>query len=184
MEHIEESRIADNKKITEKDLHFYYNREERLAKASARVRALYEDAPKKKFSPFSSLTDSKPKAFMFVSIIVMCILVLLKTYLLPDNKTVIANNSLITTTMRYENQCFIVIKKSALKKNVYTGIVDVRITDARNINNGTPNFYNKSIVFSEAKEEEFRWAIPLISDELIFFIQAGADTTSFRIKTE
>ncbi|MDR0383399.1 MAG: hypothetical protein LBH50_05375 [Spirochaetaceae bacterium] len=60
------------------DIVFHYSREHRLKKASRRVRAMYEDTPKKpRFGLFSSLVDSKPKAILFAAIVLFCVIVLL-----------------------------------------------------------------------------------------------------------
>ncbi|MDR3301832.1 MAG: hypothetical protein LBT01_04780 [Spirochaetaceae bacterium] len=180
---MEETKIADESKITEKDLHFYYNREERLAKASPRVRALYENQGGQRQGFFSSLTDSKPKAALLGVIIIVCVMILFITYLLPENKTNIAGNSITATAMRYNGLCFIVFKKEALKTDAYTGIVTVTVSPAENPPNAETN-YNHTLVFTEAKTEEARWSAPFESKELLFFLQAGQDITSFRIKTE
>jgi hypothetical protein len=65
---------------------FYYNREKRLAKAPENVRSWYEKGqqiPKKKrFGLITCLFDTRPKAFLFISIVAFCLAVLLKTYFL------------------------------------------------------------------------------------------------------
>jgi hypothetical protein len=180
---VEETRIADESKITEKDLHFYYKREERLAKASARVRELYEVRPKK-FGLFSSLTDSKPKAALFTAIVIMCLMILFTTYLLPDSKYEIAGNIVNASAMRYNNTSFVVLKKESKKKNAYEGLVAVTVSPAETPANGRANLYNHTVVFDESATEEFRWSVPIETNELLFFLQAGANTTSFRIKVE
>jgi hypothetical protein len=182
---VEETRIADESKITEKDLHFYYNRDERLAKASARVREFYEPRTKK-FGLFSSLTDSKPKAALFTVIVVMCLMILFTTYLLPDSKHELAHSVIDASAMRYNNLSFIVLKKESKKKDAYKGLVAVTISPVEILANsgGKTKLYNHTVVFSETKAEEFRWSIPIEANELLFLLQAGIDTTSFRVKVE
>jgi hypothetical protein len=183
---VEETRMADESKITEKDLHFYYKREERLAKASARVREFCETRPNKKFALFSSLTDSKPKAALFTVIVIMCLMILFTTYLLPDSKYEIGSNIVAASAMRYNNASFIVLKKEAKKKNAYNGLVTVTISPAETQAGGDSRtkLYNHTVVFGETGTEEFRWSIPLETNELLFFLQAGTGTASFRIKVE
>jgi hypothetical protein len=65
------------------EIHFRYNREERLARAPVRVRQFYEKPTKKKrFGFFTSLVDTRPKAMLFISIVVICAIILVRTYLL------------------------------------------------------------------------------------------------------
>ncbi|MDR2659745.1 MAG: hypothetical protein LBC27_07140 [Spirochaetaceae bacterium] len=73
-------RPADDSKLTERDLVFYYSREHRLKKASPRVRALYENTEKPKSRLggfFGSLVDTKPKAMLLIVIAVISVLILL-----------------------------------------------------------------------------------------------------------
>ncbi|MDR2097963.1 MAG: hypothetical protein LBP37_05525 [Spirochaetaceae bacterium] len=68
---------VDDSKLTERDIVFYYSREHRLKKASARVRDLYENTPKRRFGIFSVLVDTKAKAMLFIVIVAVCLLLLL-----------------------------------------------------------------------------------------------------------
>jgi hypothetical protein len=62
------------------ELPFYYSREDRLAKASKEVRALYTGKPLR-FSLLRPLIGSKPRAMLFFSILVLCAAILLLSYL-------------------------------------------------------------------------------------------------------
>jgi hypothetical protein len=59
------------------DIVYYYSRERRLGRASPRVRALYKETPKPRFGLFSSLVDSRPKAMLFATIVLICVIILL-----------------------------------------------------------------------------------------------------------
>jgi hypothetical protein len=72
-----DTRPVDDAKLTEHDIVFYYSRERRLEKASRRVRALYENPPKRRLGLFSVLVDTKAKAMLFVIIIAICLFLLL-----------------------------------------------------------------------------------------------------------
>ncbi|MDR2865002.1 MAG: hypothetical protein LBV68_05275 [Spirochaetaceae bacterium] len=177
----------DEHKIPEKGLHYYYNRAERIEKASPQVRALYENPPHPKKTLLSSLTDSKPKAALFTVIIVMCLMILFMTYLLPENQTTLDGNSITISSIRgNDSSCFVVLKKQSNKKNAFTGIVTASVSPADNPvgNDGKAKFHNYTIVFTAAEKEEFRWKIPFDSQKLVFFLQAGTHTTSFRVKVE
>jgi len=160
-------------------LHFYYNRERRLARAGKRVRALYE-APPGKPTLLSSLTDSKPKAAMFTVIAAMCLLILFFTYIAPAKSTSLGGNSVELSAMRGGGSTFIVLKKAALKKNAYTGIVSVQTTGA---SPGGARQHNGTVVFSALKDEEFRWTLPFEAATLKVFLQAGADSMSAAIRS-
>jgi hypothetical protein len=175
----EESRAVDEAKITEKELHFFYNREARLAKASPRVRALYEGAPRKRFGFFSVLTDSRGKAVLLGAIIVICLVMLFITYLVPENRASIGGNVVTVQAMRFNGVSFIVLKKAA-KKDAYTGIVRVTVSDA----NERGGSFDHSVVFTGAESEEARWSAPLVCEELLIFLQAGADVGSFRVRAD
>ncbi|MDR3325004.1 MAG: hypothetical protein LBS82_03310 [Spirochaetaceae bacterium] len=178
----EETRNADEAKITEKDVLFYYNREARLAKASPRVRALYEDAPKKRFGLFSSLTDSKPKAALLGAILVICLVILFLTYVAPDAGASIAGNKVSVRAMRFNGASFMVLTKVAAR-GAYTGVVTVTVSPLSG-GAGAGRSFTHSVVFTEAKSEEARWSAPLESEELLISLAAGADVGSFRVKTD
>ena len=127
---IEETKLADENNITERELHFYYNREDRLAKASDRVRMLYNNQPVRRFAMFSSLTDSKPKAAMLAAIVVMCLVILFITYLFPSSGKNLAGNAVSASVMRYNGASFIVLKKKVVSSKAWTGIVDVAVSEA------------------------------------------------------
>jgi hypothetical protein len=62
---------------------FYYSRERRLANAPKRVRDWNNAPPPKKATLFRSLTDTKPKALMLITIAALCAIILFMTYLRP-----------------------------------------------------------------------------------------------------
>jgi len=174
-----ENRIADDNKVTEKDLVFYYSREKRLEKASPRVQALYDDQPKKRLALFSSLVDSKPKALLFTSIVVICLLILFLTYLAPQGSSAdIGSNGIAVSALKYDGVTFIVLKKTRLKNDAWAGLVDM------NVSAGGAASYNRAVFFSDEQTEEFRFSLPYESDELLFSLQAGPDTLNIRIRPE
>ncbi|MDR2803133.1 MAG: hypothetical protein LBB22_02445 [Treponema sp.] len=72
-----DSRLTDSEKRNGNGVVFYYSREERLKKASPRVRALYEEVKKSRFGIFTSLVDTRAKAMVFIAIIAASIMMLL-----------------------------------------------------------------------------------------------------------
>lgn len=171
---------TDKKKVIESELHFYYDREHRLEHASERVRELYENRPLRRFGMFSSLTDTKPKAAMFVSIVVMCLMILFATYMLPGNGKTLVGNTVQASVMRYEDSSFIVLKKKA-GRGAKTGLVDITVSLPAGDNTRTDSF---TVAFTNEPEEEFRRRVPFEGRELHFLLRMGDKTTSITAVSE
>ncbi|MDR0551136.1 MAG: hypothetical protein LBG72_03855 [Spirochaetaceae bacterium] len=184
-ENIVETLPIDEKAARTEELHFYYSRERRLAKAPPEVRALYEQQPRHRFGLFRSLTDSKPKALLFTTIVVMCLMILFMTYLMPESRQkTLGNAALEISALRYGGATFIVIKKTIIPKNkapVYAGIVDISVYPE---NEDVERTAKRQIVFTGEDTEEFRFSVPFESAALKVFAQAGADSASWKVKTQ
>ncbi|MDR2602388.1 MAG: hypothetical protein LBC53_08075 [Spirochaetaceae bacterium] len=181
-----ENRLVDESKVSEKDLVFYYSRARRLAKAPPQVRALYENQPPKRFNIFRSLVDSKPKAFLFTAIIIMCLVILFMTYLMPDSgKTDVMGNLVEVSAMRYSGSTFIVLKKSAdVKKSFYTGLVDVIVYSDSSDLRETARKTTMQIVWTDLPQEEFRFSVPFENSQILVSLQIGADVANFTVNPE
>ncbi|MDR2468397.1 MAG: hypothetical protein LBD22_05500 [Spirochaetaceae bacterium] len=178
----EETRPANGNARNEHELQFYYNRDARLAKASERVRALYDGQPKRKIAFFSSLTDTKPKAAMFISIVVMCLMILFISNMTSGgNDGNLAGNTISAHVMRYNGASFIVLKKQRLRADAWADIVDISMArpDAEK-----SKLSSKQIVFTTAETEEFRWTLPFETPRLIFFLSAGNDTQRLAVTSD
>ncbi|MDR0527852.1 MAG: hypothetical protein LBG79_08600 [Spirochaetaceae bacterium] len=162
--------------MNKNEIHFYYNREKRLEKASQRVRDLYETQPRRRFAFFSSLTDTKPKAFTFIAIVIMSLMILFVTYLVPDSSTRLGKNEISISVMRYNDSSFIVLKKKALR-SAKTGIVDVVITPKGAAQENGKTLVKRQIVFDKSETEEFRWNVPIDAPEFVFYLQLGDEQT-------
>ncbi|GHU40523.1 hypothetical protein FACS1894190_07510 [Spirochaetia bacterium] len=187
---MEENRVADETKIEKKDLVFYYSREERLAKASQRVRDFNAPIKKPRFGLFTSLVDTKPKAMTFISIVAMSLILYLVTTFYQNNDQILLGNKITADAVRYEGSSFIVIKKDITdKKNFFTGIVDLSISiaaGAGNAESASKNFKmsNYKIVFTDNKTEDYRFNVPLEAPELFIFMQAADKTVTLRIEAK
>lgn len=168
--------MADETKITESDLIFYYSRAHRLEKAPQSVRDLYKPITKRRFGFFLSLVDTKAKAMMLIAIVAMCLIVLANTYLLPDRDPLILGNSITADAMRYENSTFIVVKKEIKDKKAWTGIAEIITTSS----DGKTQLLNQKVVFTDNKEEEFRFALPFEVNDLLLVIQTGDKAISLK----
>jgi hypothetical protein len=133
---------------------------------------------------FRSLTDTKPKALLFTTIVVMCLLIFFMTYLLPDGaKPRIEGNELTLSAMRYGGASFVVIKKTATAKSAYTGFVDITVYGQGGAAENAPSA-QKRIVWTGQPQEEFRFSIPFESPTLLVYIQAGPESASFTVTPE
>ncbi|GMO27503.1 MAG: hypothetical protein Ta2B_08180 [Termitinemataceae bacterium] len=175
---LEESRPLDESKITESDLTFYYSRERRLAKAPQKVRDLYDSTKFKKGNLFTSLVDTKSKSMMFIAIIALCVLVLLFTYVNPaGNTNKLLDNAVEINALSNNEITFVVIKKTALKKSAYTGIVDVNTASI----NGAARQQTNKFVWTDSSEDEIRYSVPFAAKELIIHLQAMDKTLNIKV---
>jgi len=166
------------------NLTFYYNRERRLAKAPQAVRDLYKNKDQKfnKFNLIKPLVADKPRAFIFTSIVILVLMILVlsvlgyftKTYKLEGNKLEISGTI-------YEGTTIIIVKKTINgKSQVYTGAVDIAVSPpAETEDEQYPVFYHR-IYFTFDTEEEYRFAVPFDSPELLMVLQT--EKSSLRIK--
>jgi hypothetical protein len=178
-----ESRPVNEKDARREELVFYYSREERLAKAPPEVRALYENQPPRKTGLLSSLTDTKPKALLFTSIVVMCLLILFMTYLMPaaGGGAMLGGNNLRLRATRAEAASFIVLQKKAASEGAYTGIVDVTVYP---VPESGGEAIRRQFVWTAAATEEFRFSVPAGSTEFLVYVQAGGNSAAFTVKPE
>jgi hypothetical protein len=180
--HNEDTREINEANTPEAGLHFHYNREERLARATDRVRALYDGTAQIKHGFFHSLVDSKPKATMMTVIVIMCLLILFMTYLYPSDGRLLDGNALSCSAMRYDNACFIALTKERKHKNAYTGLVSITVSPTSGRASASATH---AVVFTDAPNEDFRWSFPLASlgeaRELQFVAEAGNQTASFHV---
>jgi hypothetical protein len=165
---VEETRLVDDSKITERELTFYYSREQRLAKAPQQVRDLYDPAQTKRPTFFSSLTDSKPKKLSFISIVALSVTILVLTYINPASNALLLGNKVDISAMHYQDDVFVVLKKTVKKKNAYTGIIDITTASVYNDINKT----SAKIVWTDLPKEEFRFRLPFQAEKISIRLQA------------
>jgi hypothetical protein len=65
------------------DLTYYYDRERYLENAPSQVRTMREAGRPRKGGFLRSLTDTKPKLLLFITIAVLCAAILIINYALP-----------------------------------------------------------------------------------------------------
>ena len=158
------------------ELVFHYNRERRLEKAPQAVRDLYIEKPRRRFAIFRSLTDSRPKAILFLSIVVICIMIfiLAQIGLLSSNYN-LEGNQLSIEAVQYEGLLIMSLRKSTGNRVFsrinppYTGAVNIAVMPSSNIN--PENAFFHRVFFTQDVEELFRFTIPFNAAQLTVIVQ-------------
>ena len=174
----------------EEGLTFYYNRERRLAKAPQQVKDLYKENNHKGFNLLRPLIADKPRATIFFAIIILCVTILMLSVLGYFDKTYrLEGNKLEITGTIFEGTTIMVVKKTINSRtSVYTGAVDIAVsppeTDIESIEDEQYPVYYHRIFFSLEPEEEYRFAVPFDSPELLAVIQTDKSSLRIKIKSE
>ena len=181
----------DDAVIPSKDeLNFYYNREHRLAKAPKQVQELYEEKKPNRFAWLGFigiLVADTPRRIMFLTIILMCVLIWLFSFLgfisSPHN---LDGNLVSVSASFYEDTTIVVINKRLKGRNAYTGAVDMAVSvplpeqdGSEQSKNNVPIFYHR-IFFSQEKEERYSVVVPFESQELLIVLQT--EKNSIKLK--
>jgi len=158
--------------VSSEGLTFYYNRERRLEK-NPELRKLYQDDKKGKFGLLGVLIADRPRRFLFVIIILMCLatfVFLVFGYL--DTSYKINGNKIEVTAAIFENSTIIVLTKIAENANSYTGSIDIAVSPVIHSPDEELNIFSHRIFFSLEKEETYRFAVPFDSGELLLVLQS------------
>jgi hypothetical protein len=162
--------------IKEEQLVFHYNRDRRLEKAPQNVRDIYyAESPKRgRFSVFGSLVATKPRASLFLSIIILCAVIMIISLLgIFDSTHLLDGNTIEITGTRYEGATIVVLTKTNKKgdDSAYYGAVDIVISPVTNGDDDDfPVFYHR-IFFSLEEIEEYRFVVPFDTPEQTAFIK-------------
>ena len=99
------------------------------------------------------------------------------TYILDGNKIEI-------TATGFEENTYIVLKKTAKNSNAYTGAVDIAVTAViQSEEEQLPVFYHR-VFFTLEKEEVYRFAVGSNAPELLIVLHSEKDSLNFRFKPE
>lgn len=107
------------------ELRFYYNREERLKKASSLAQYTNSLYTRKKPGLFASMTATGPLKFLFFSIIVLALLIFgYELYQKSEKSVTIQGIKFSAKAMRFEHDLYITVHREAtyasdLQKQVY-----------------------------------------------------------------
>ena len=182
----------DDAVVPESELVFYYNREHRLSKAPKQVQELYEEKKPSRYAWLGFigvLVADTPRKIMFFTIILMCVLIWLFSFLgyitSPRN---LDGNLVNVSASFYENTTIVVINKKTKGWNAYTGAVDMAVSvplpeqdesDGQS-ENAVPIFYHR-IFFSQEKQERYSLAVPFESEELLIVLQTEKNSIKLKV---
>jgi hypothetical protein len=173
----------------EEPLTFYYNRENRLAKAPKAVKELYKDIEKKKFNRFNLLRPliaDKPRALVFASIVILSAVIVMLSILGYINKSYsLEGNKLTIGATGYEGTAIVVLRKTVNnKKSAYSGAVDIAVSPVlQNTDEQYPVFYHR-VFFTLEPEEEYRFVVPFDSADIAVVLQTEKRVLKITVKVD
>ncbi|MDR3147891.1 MAG: hypothetical protein LBU00_05880 [Treponema sp.] len=164
---------------------FYYSRSRRLARASAKVRALYEEQEKPKFNLLRPLLSSKPNAILFGTLMALVLIMLAVNISRRwGGAQDYYGNRLSLSAVRYEGTVVLTLRKTRREGAAYTGPVDIAVSPLE----GAGQEYPHRISFSSRSPEEFSFSIPFEGSGFAVRIShegAGeGGSLAFRVKTK
>ena len=178
-----------NETINPDEIVYHYNREHRLAKAPQSVQDLYKPESRRRFGIFRSLTGSKPRAMLFYSIIVMCIMILILSRLNIIGTTYnLDGNELTVQAVYHEGTVIIEITKSVLRSVLdyftpaYTGAVTIAVLPFRDVH--PENTFYHRIFFTNEEVEVYRFAVPFDAVELVIAFDTERSSLNIRVQAE
>jgi hypothetical protein len=181
------SRPLGGASVDEENLHFHYDREERLSKAPQAVRDLYAEKKPARFSLLRPFISNKPTSMLFLAIVILCAtMIVLSVTGYLDKSYSLDGARLEIKGIRYEEMVIMVVRKTLKKGSFsqYTGAVDVAVSPAiKSKDEEYPVFYHR-IFFSLAPEEEYRFAVPYASEELVMVLQTEKSSLQIKMKPE
>jgi len=170
--------------LEEEKLNFYYNRQHRLDKAPASVRNLYEK-PRHKFNLLRPLIADKPRATVFFTIIILCVIIFIMALLgFMDDSYSLEGNKLEIRATSFEDTTIIVLRKTISGKDPYTGAVDIGVSPVvSNPDEEYPIFIHR-VFFTLREEEETRFVVPYNSPQLAIVFNTEKTSLKTTIKPQ
>jgi hypothetical protein len=176
------------KKTEDDELVFYYSRERRLAAAPPKIRALYEQTPKRKFGFFRSLTATKPLAMMFASILLLCAAITIISILdRAEGGRLLGGNLITLEAVKFQGETIVVLTKTVkTPEQAYTGPVDIGAAPEAPGGSQTGDYpvFTHRIFFSLNAEEEYRFSLPFDAEKLLIIVQGETGSVRFTVKTK
>ena len=170
--------------VKDEDLVFYYNREKRLAKAPEAVQKLYAEQKKRGFNLLHPLIADKPRATIFFTIVVLCIVILMLSILgYMGRAYTLEGNKLEISAMGFEDTAIVLIKKTAGNKSPYTGAIDIAVSPVVEAETDYSVFYHR-IFFTLEKNEDYRFVVPYGEKRLAMVIQTEKSSLKITVNVD
>jgi len=173
--------------IEEKNLVFYYNCDRRLEKAPQAVRDLYAEKKQSRFSLIGPLIADKPRAFIFSSIIILCVFIILLSIMgYLDSSYSLDGNKIALRGTRFEGTTIIVLKKTVKKgfDSGYTGSVDIAVSPVLITEDGKHTVETFRYFFTNDPVQEFRFVVPFDVPELAVILQTEKNSLNIKLIPE
>lgn len=162
------------------EIKFHYNRERRLENASHSVQELYTTKKQSsRFNLIAPLIGDKPRIVLLLTILILCVTVLvLSIFNRFTGFHSLDGNRLEISGIRYEGVTIIALRKTnqltglTANRNPWTGAVDIAVSPP--VPEGEDFlFFQHRVYFTMEPEEQFRFAVPFDSPELLMVIRTG-----------
>jgi hypothetical protein len=172
----------------DREIVFYYNRERRLEKASAEVRAINEGTPLIQGGLIRSLTSTKPHLLLFITILVILAGIMVFSAMSgPGGGGVMLVGNTLRVSAGRGGKPFLLVKKTITNDEdaPYTGAVYVGVSplfrSSENIDPADIPVFTDLLFFTLEKEEEYRLDLPFSAETYLLLFQAGDQRVSTRV---
>ena len=174
----------------QENITFHYSRERRLTKAPQAVRDFYTEPKQTRFNLFRPLVADKPRAMLFATIIILCVIILIFSNIgLSDTSYVMDGCKIEITGTRFEGATILILKKTvrtgiaAINSTPYSGAIDIAVSPVTDGDKEFPVFYHR-VFFTLDSTEVYRFAVPFDSPDLLLVLQSEKSSLQFKIKPE
>ncbi|MDR2313494.1 MAG: hypothetical protein LBE02_03080 [Spirochaetaceae bacterium] len=158
---------------------FYYSREARLEKASPAVQDLNRPSPPFKPNLWKTLTATPPLAFLFVSIITLCVTMIILSRILGGGTTaVLGDNEITISAVALGGRSYISLEKKARTPDAYTGTVDVAVSLSAEQDAPVQGL---RIYFTLENPELFRFSVPFTGKKILILVEVKEARALFTV---
>jgi hypothetical protein len=182
-------REAEPVKEPDRELVFYYNRERRLERASADVRALNEGRLRMQGGVVRSLTSTRPHLLLFITIIIILAgMMVLSRLSGPQGSGLTLGGNALRISAGGGAHPFVLVTKTIPPgvEDPYAGPVLVGISPFMRSSEKTDPadipVFTEQIFFTLENEEAYRFDLPFAAETCLLLFQAGDQRVTARVK--
>ena len=175
----------DNAGPSDEGLTFYYSRERRLENAPKEVQDLYKEQKQSRPGLFGTLVADRPRKFLFFCIVILCIVIFAFTRLgFFEESFIIDGNRIEVTGTIFEGTTIVRLVKTAQNTGAFTGAVSIEVSETVHSAGGQYFVFNHRVIFSSERQEEYRFAVPFDSGELLIVLKTETHTLDMKFNPE